>query len=618
METLLKDPLISDSDNWDVKCGQMLISFRNINCTEIEQRIETTRLSVLKMLRKSGGVEQNSYQKGYRFVIQLHLINEFEKAHQFIKNIGENTSGDVIRNLLKDWSYRAELLQPTSRIMEPILCLRRVILTECHKILSDKLPRIKEIIHEEIGRSWIKSSELARNAGKFQQSHLYILNAEPFSTKELFLEKAKLFWSKNEQSTSLKILKQGLENLTKFNTDVKQLEKSDRKLYAETKLLIATKNAESMNIQIDSNVRLFKESVDAFKESEKSFVYLAQYLDKVYAALTDDDQKSEKGYNLLSDIMMFYGKSMSFGCHYVYQSMPRLLSIWLDFTATANQHDDLQKRCSAKLTLIASKFCSILPPFIFFTAFSQLVSRICHPCNDVYQVLKTILVTLIKNFPQQSLWMMSSVFKSSYASRVRRCSEVYQDKRLADTNMQKLITDFNSFAEKLIELTNSEEPKNQTITVSLLVKSLPKLFLDPNFSKIVIPTEQFFQIILPSAEQQLDRSSVTEFNAFPNQLTYIRGIKEDILILSSLQRPRRVIFVGTDGKEYFMMLKPRDDMRKDFRLMEFNAVVKQYLHQNPDARERRLNIRTYSVLPLNEECGIIEWVSFFFFLNFFK
>lgn len=587
----------------------MLISFRNGNFNEIEERIQTTRLSVLKMLGKSSGVEQSSYQKGYQFVIQLHLINEFEKAHQFIKNTKENCSENVLRNLLKDWTWRAEILQPTSRILEPILCLRRVILTECRQILSDKFPKINEIIREEIGHSWIKSSELARNAGKFQQSHLYILNAENYSTKELFLEKAKLFWSKNEQPTSLKILNQGLENLLKSNPDVKQLEKSDQKLYSETKLLIATLNAESMNIQIESNIKLFKDSVSVFKESEKCFVYLAQYMDKFYAALSEIDQKSVKGYDLLYDIMKSYGKSMCYGCHYVYQSMPRFLSIWLDFTATSNNQDELQKKCSTKLTNNASGFCKSLPPFIFFTAFSQLVSRICHPCNDVYQVLKTILVTLIQNFPQQSLWMMSSVFKSSYSSRVRRCSEVYQDKRLAHPDMQKLITDFNSFAEKLIELTNSEEPKNQKITVSLLVKSLPKLFLDSKFSQIVIPTEQFFQIMLPSTEQQTDRLALPKFNAFPNQLNYIRGIKEDILILPSLQRPRRVIFTGTDGKDYFMMLKPRDDMRKDFRLMEFNAVVKQYLHQNPDARERRLNIRTYSVLPLNEECGIIEWVS---------
>lgn len=66
--------------------------------------------------------------------------------------------------------------------------------------------------------------------------------------------------------------------------------------------------------------------------------------------------------------------------------------------------------------------------------------------------------------------------------------------------------------------------------------------------------------------------------------------------------------IGSDGKSYMMMLKPKDDLRKDFRLMEFNAVVNRYLQDNAESRERRLYIRTYSVLPLNEECGIIQWV----------
>lgn len=69
-----------------------------------------------------------------------------------------------------------------------------------------------------------------------------------------------------------------------------------------------------------------------------------------------------------------------------------------------------------------------------------------------------------------------------------------------------------------------------------------------------------------------------------------------------------MIPLGSDGKKYIIMLKPKDDLRKDFRLMEFNAVVNRYLQDNPESRERRLHIRTYTVLPLNEECGLIEWI----------
>lgn len=59
---------------------------------------------------------------------------------------------------------------------------------------------------------------------------------------------------------------------------------------------------------------------------------------------------------------------------------------------------------------------------------------------------------------------------------------------------------------------------------------------------------------------------------------------------------------------YVQMLKPKDDLRRDFRLMEFNDIVNQLLSRDPESRQRRLHIRLYSVVPLNEECGLIEWV----------
>lgn len=44
------------------------------------------------------------------------------------------------------------------------------------------------------------------------------------------------------------------------------------------------------------------------------------------------------------------------------------------------------------------------------------------------------------------------------------------------------------------------------------------------------------------------------------------------------------------------------------RLMEFNQLINRYLVRDPDARKRNLHIRTYGVIPLNEDCGLIEWI----------
>lgn len=40
-----------------------------------------------------------------------------------------------------------------------------------------------------------------------------------------------------------------------------------------------------------------------------------------------------------------------------------------------------------------------------------------------------------------------------------------------------------------------------------------------------------------------------------------------------------------------------------------SGFVSQCLRKDAESRRRDLHIRTYAVIPLNEECGIIEWVN---------
>ena len=46
-------------------------------------------------------------------------------------------------------------------------------------------------------------------------------------------------------------------------------------------------------------------------------------------------------------------------------------------------------------------------------------------------------------------------------------------------------------------------------------------------------------------------------------------------IHSGLQR--KITMIGSDGKHYVMMCKPKDDLRKDCSLMEFNAIINKIL-----------------------------------------
>lgn len=58
--------------------------------------------------------------------------------------------------------------------------------------------------------------------------------------------------------------------------------------------------------------------------------------------------------------------------------------------------------------------------------------------------------------------------------------------------------------------------------------------------------------------------------------------------MSSLQKPRKITVRDSQGRSYGFLCKPKDDLRKDARLMEFNSMIIKLLKKDSDARSRKL------------------------------
>lgn len=141
--------------------------------------------------------------------------------------------------------------------------------------------------------------------------------------------------------------------------------------------------------------------------------------------------------------MNCYGLSLQYGCEYIYQSMPKMLSIWLDFGSDFSRDLKIKnnktslylterKRTFIKMTkligelysnnkfyciccyfyiILLEEFVLLLPTFMFLTAFSQITSRICHPLNECFTTLTDIIVKCILDYPNHSLWMLMTLHK---------------------------------------------------------------------------------------------------------------------------------------------------------------------------------------------------------------
>ncbi|XP_011304533.1 serine/threonine-protein kinase atr-like [Fopius arisanus] len=552
-------------------------------------------------------------QQSYPYIMKLHTLNEFEKSTDLmLRNI------ESLPVIFNEWEQREQLIK-ASRGVESVLGMRRAILDLFVHLIKSRDPSSDvSLLKQEIGKIWLKSAKIARKSGLYQQAYMYILSAsDSCPPQELNIELAQLYWQKNCQEEARITLKRSFTNCFDSLEHYQQLPLDmcppDRKNFAKAKLLFARYNEETLNVDNRTNEKYYEEAYCAWKSWGKSTLALAQYQE----SFAEGRQFVDNG-TRLSRIITYYGRSLQYSCKYVHQAMPRMLTIWMDFAEKVHRMERPTKEQVIeveRMTKIIDVFCTRLPTYVWLTALSQLVSRISHPSKEVQEQLIKILVRLIAFHPQYCMWMMACVLNSkmspgtSFLGADKRPQSfkdrIWHHRSLHDSTIKRIMMSFRSLWEKLIEFTSFKIEEGVSRTkVSILCRGLPKLLKNQGFGPIMMPTTQFFRLILPA-----DGAVPEGHDPHSNDRVSIVGIEEEVTVMTSAQKPKKIMLRGSDGKRYSFMCKPDDDLRRDFRLMEFNGIVNKHLQKDPESRQRRLYIRTYSVVPLHEKCGIIEWVQ---------
>jgi len=125
--------------------------------------------------------------------------------------------------------------------------------------------------------------------------------------------------------------------------------------------------------------------------------------------------------------------------------------------------------------------------------------------------------------------------------------------------------------------------------------------------EIGLPVQRELLVMLPQGLSE-DKPTFSH-HPFPMNPVTFDCFHPHVDVLASLMRPKKLAIQGSDGHVYAFLAKPKDDLRKDTRMMDFNHMVNRLLAVGGETRRRGLYIRTYAVTPLTEECGLIEWVS---------
>ncbi|KAL9615276.1 MAG: hypothetical protein Q9167_000247 [Letrouitia subvulpina] len=486
----------------------------------------------------------------------------------------------------------------------------------------------------------LTNAKLARKAGFLHQAFNAVLRASQLGEESAKIEHSRLLWKEGHHRKAIQSLEgaiaanafksleefQAEESMTVTNPGQRQHLNISK---ARAHLLLARWNDGAGQTQSNTIIDQYREAIRSHQRWEKGHYYLGKHYNKLLesekAKIPGKQAQTYISGETAKLVIDNYLRSLAFGAKYIYQTLPRILTLWLELGSDAGKpldpkygndenfrsHTMTQRQRQLEAANAHMKrYVDRLPAFVFYTAFSQIVARIVHTNLSVFSVLLEMVAKVVGTYPQHALWTLLAVVKSSSTERTirgRQCIDriLENARKLKESGkeLKALVQHGQRLSDQLLHVCEGEIQGKPT-SISL-AKSLGFIHRTAP-CRLVIPLEANLTASLPIAPVNVD---MKRHHAFPHDVVTISSFLDDAIVLNSLQRPRKISIKGSDGHVYALLCKPKDDLRKDQRLMEFNTMINRTLKKDVESSKRRLYIKTYAVTPLNEECGLIEWVD---------
>ncbi|KAF9100333.1 serine/threonine-protein kinase M1 [Mortierella sp. GBA35] len=648
--------------------GQLVLDLKENRVTEFEEHLNRTRSMLIAPLAAAG---MESYSRAYDHVVQLHMLHELEVAfHSWNRTISpQNSLGsqiahnlqggdsytDRLRQYQPKFARRVELMAPSFKTREQVVMLRRVAFY--HIRMPDDLDdEDAQYLADECGRLWLESARTARKSRNDQMSYSAMLHAENLGNTSAVIERVKWGFSHDNERQAIKTIdsalarkiapppstsgrlsrassssrpKQGsassssgggMSGLVYQNTDLERVrdhsvDKTDRGFIRAKAILLRTRWMDKSSLvnpyEITDGFRQASAECDRW---EKTYYVAGQYFFKLYES-TKRSKTRQTNLGYATQGCKLYGKALTVGPKYLYQILPRLLTYWLDLGRHVHLLQTNPKAVTVdypgakpefvNINILMEELADHLPEYMFLSAFPQIISRICHKNSDAFAVLQRIICKVVLAYPDQAIWQMVSVSRSIVPERKRVCNRILnhvRDQLKIGPAIAEQVREALDLCDNLITLCMAPVPER-----------VSRLSLERHFPRIFSQLKQGYNVTVPGQNSlwpSLPKSSETmaSHQPFKAHLPKIDRFLDEVDVMSSLQKPRKITVAGSDGQHYTFLCKPKDDLRKDAKVVEFNNLVNMLLRKNRETNRRDMYIRTYAVIPLNEECGLIEWV----------
>ncbi|KDN44907.1 hypothetical protein K437DRAFT_224659 [Tilletiaria anomala UBC 951] len=526
----------------------------------------------------------------YDSVLQLQVIQDLETI--FVHKEGTQD----ITALLSD---RVAQTLPSFRVREVLLSAHR---TALRSVMKDN--------KASVAAAWIQTSKFARRADHRQTSYSAVLQAARLDASFSFVQRAKLLRLDDQLQAAIQVMN---NNLASFETPSSELagyhaSKSD---IAKANLLRSSLMEATGRYSRNEVLESYRRTAKIDETAERPWYQLGHYAD------ISRDTADGSAHVVDAKVVNYLLRALKYGIKYFFRTLPRILTIWLDageneVVVEANRAaqnapgtgEDAAVTAFRDINSHIRKAHAWIPGYQWLAVFAQLVCRVTHRNDSVWKLLQDVIGKVIDEYPQQAMWAVVGGCQSKDLERRKRFKEIIHKVKVRSTesgfSVVKAIDQALLMALQLQLL--CDHPVQQKVSVLSMAQEFPKI-ISLESDHLLLPLQSSLVVGLPA-----NNISDRDHQPFPDNLPCIQRFDDVVEIMNSLQKPRKLTVLGTDGASYNFLCKPKDDLRKDARLMDFDAMINKLLQSNSDSRRRKLYIRTYAVVTLNEECGLIEWV----------
>jgi serine/threonine-protein kinase ATR len=318
------------------------------------------------------------------------------------------------------------------------------------------------------------------------------------------------------------------------------------------------KKAVVLNARLVNTKEGYENAVKVVSGCEKLFFYQGKFLERVHP----------------SKSLASFSKSLENGTKYINETIPRMFHIFCE------EEENCMKKAKSvflKESLkIMGDLVEFLPSYNFLPFFNQIIAKISHSTPEVISVISKLLFKLFNSHPHQTFWNALIMINSTRAETRKRMKEIVES---ISFDNRTILRDVIEFSKKLVKLGEYKAKDRSELSVSKDFDGL-----DFNFP---------LDIVIPNGKYK----------------TKIHGMADTVVVLLSLQSPKKISLIGDNGKMYNLLCKPKDDLRRDNRFMDLNRLINYVMRTDSECSSRNMNVRMYNVVPIDHSNGVIEWID---------